>query len=158
MAPLYSSLLLGVSTTTMQQIYVLQASADYCHDSFLLAAPLNHPQVFMFDAVVSGLLTLSPGRSAFSVHRPAMRRWRTQSTSPSRCHATTCESTTLHPDPALRLARVRGGASAPWLLPKLDPNVVKAAFGAVGELLVCSLLGAVATRKGVLDRVVVVRA
>ena len=51
------------------------------------------------------------------------------------------------------LVKVRGGGGLP--LVRLDPNVVKASFGAVTELLVCCGIGAVATRTGVLDRAVV---
>lgn len=44
----------------------------------------------------------------------------------------------------------RGGAFA---LPALEPSVVKAAFGAVGELLVACGIGAAAARMKILDKV-----
>lgn len=50
----------------------------------------------------------------------------------------------------LGLLRKRGGA---FMLPALDPNVVKAAFGAVTELLICCGIGATAARTKILDRV-----
>jgi hypothetical protein len=58
-----------------------------------------------------------------------------------------------------RLIHVRGGftPSPQWLegLKAVDPSVIKASFGAVGELLVACAIGVAATYAGVLDSKVV---